>query len=354
MGCSQSKESVLLGLKDEIQLLQKKKSQIILEVDGLKDSNKFYSMSEEEKAITLRKLSTELANLKIESERLENLGSQVSGLSSKIQDFDSDLADKSEQVKILTETCEKRKNEYLAQLEENNKINNETSDLSFEHSKKSKHAHKYSFAHQENENLQEKIKDLEDSLKRLQETEDLIAENERKIVESEERISELRPLIQEQNEKHSALLKIQNEIQTLRHVLISASLSSNERKFKSELQTTLSICHHKSEKMHQKLESLNSINIDDLKSQKETQTLILQTLKSDLKNMMTQANQDFIELCKLESKKNSIESHSNIKVNDLETAYQLACRKIQKKENEKISLEKELKEYQEILKELDF
>ena len=354
MGCSQSSQSVILSLTDEIKILHQKKSQIILELDALKEQNKFFSMTEEEKNMTKRRLSSDLITLQSEYERLENLNSQISGLSSKIEHLDADLKIKSELAETLSDTCEKAKNRYLQIVEVNNKIINESSDLSFEHTKKSKHAHSYSFAQQENNNLQEKISDLEENLKKLQAAEDLIAENELKIRETEEKIVDTRPLIQAQNEKHAFLLKIQNEIQALKHVLTSVSLTSSEKKFESQLLTTLSMCSSKSKKLSERLESLNSINLEDLKSQKETQTLIRQTLKSDLKSSINQANQLFIELCQLQSKKTSFQLDSTKKVTELEDAYQQACRKIQKKESQKVNLEKELKEYQDILKELDF
>lgn len=354
MGCSQSSQSVILSLTDEIKSLHQKKSQIILELDALKEQNKFFSMTEEEKNMTTRRLSSDLVTLQSEYERLANLNSQFSGLSSKIELLEAEIKVKSEHADTLSDTCEKTKNKYLQIVEENNKIINESSDLSFEHTKKSKHAYSYSFAQQENNNLQEKIRDLEDNLKKLQETEDLIAENELKIRETEEKIVNIKPLIQVQNEKHAFLLKIQNEIQALKHVITSVSLTSSEKKFQSQLLSTLSQCRSKSQKLSEKLEILNSFNLEELKSQKETQTLIRQTLKADLQNSITQANQLFIEICKLQSKKDSFRLYSTKKVSELEDAYNQACRKIQKKESQKVNLEKELKEYLDILKDLDF
>lgn len=350
MGCSQSKESIALGLRDEIKALQQKKSQTLLELDSLKDSLKFFSMTEEEKVYSVRRLTQESEALQVEFNRIQTLTSQIEELSGKVQYLECEVKEKSQLFEQLEATCEKKKQDYLRIVEESNQIMSESTDLSFEHSRKSKNVQSISSAKKENERLQEDIARLQESLKKLEETEEKIQINKEKIDELEQMIKDIEPLIAVQNERHQYLLELENEIKEKRKVLERNLLTRDEKQYHSELLNALKGFQRKNEKADDILEQLNNFNIEELKTHKETHMLIRQTLKSEIKSLQSPT----LEVCKLESKKSSLQLHSIQKTSDLEGNYQDICNKIQRKELEKSTLERQLKEYQEIIKDLEF
>jgi chromosome segregation ATPase len=354
MGCSQSKEAAILGLKEEIIILQRKKSSALLELDSLKVPLTFYAMTEEEKNYTLKIMTQENENLQKEHERLKNLSSQIEDLSKKIEHLDWDINEKKKLFDQLEITCERKKTEYLKIVEECSQAMHESTDLSFEHSQKSKSLQSMSSARIENENLQEKLEMLQESLTRLEETESKISENHLKISELESKIQSLEPLIKTQNDDHSHLLSLSSEIKEKTNTLSKTILSKDEQQYQSELYSSLSLLQKKHLKVDYLLNQLNTFNIDDLKSSKDSQMLVRQTLKSELKSLITPSNATFFEVCKHESKKSSLQLYSLQKTSELESNYSLICNKIQRKESEKASLERQLKEYQDILKDLEF
>ncbi|OMJ80485.1 hypothetical protein SteCoe_19234 [Stentor coeruleus] len=77
------------------------------------------------------------------------------------------------------------------------------------------------------------------------------------------------------------------------------------------------------------------------------------TLKQDLKDHMPDGSKKIVKKNKLESRKSRLNVDINRKTVNFDSIYEKVCIKLQKKQTEKINLEAQLIEFQEIIQEIE-
>ena len=353
MGCSQDKETVGLGLKDEIKRLQEQKSKLIIEKDELKKPSAYYSSSEADLILMIRKLTNECSTLNEKISSLEEISTkkndiiaQTDAIKAEILESEADL------ISSLTILAEKRQ-ECLLCTEQLNKILKEKTKIALESMKNNEHLKGLHTATQENIFLDNKISELQEKLKIITDINFKIYENQQEIIFIEESIARITPLIEQQNQNHKYLLDLDGEISSLQAKANLLDITESEINYLNQLIIQYEDMQKKIFLVNETLDKSENYNFEERRSERDSYLLIKNTLKRDLRDGNPGIEQQVITLAKLENKKLKLESILNRKIKNYDVEYETLCFKLQKKQAQKVSLETQLKEFKEIAAEID-
>lgn len=352
MGCNQSREVAISGLKDQIKHLHEQKSKLLIEKDKLKPVAALYSLSEEELALQNRLLSAECTKMTEELARLEGLKEKKSKIQARIEELTTETLKNEGFLISSLNTLSEKKQEYLKTTEDVNKTLQATAKLSAEYSKNAEILKEFSVASSESALLDQQISDLTDKLALASETLRKTSANEEEIRFLESEIEKITPLIESQNKSHEYLLELDSDIQILQSGIKALEIADLEKNYFTQIKAQFEDVQLKIADINLKLEELSNYDFNKKKEEKETHIFIKNTLKKELKESSRNDRED-IKLMKLENKKLKLESVLNRKIKNYDVEYESLCFKLQKKQAQKVSLETQLKEFQEIAGELE-
>ncbi|OMJ87346.1 hypothetical protein SteCoe_10941 [Stentor coeruleus] len=353
MGCCGSKQAASYETGSEIRRLEEEKSKLLMEQDSLKEAETLYSQSEEEVAFMCKRLTTSLINLQNEETRLESLASLASEITKRIQDLDEKIQQSESEYHMLQNVITNKKQELLEKTEELSHILHESSSFSIEFNRKTEEINELSLAASEVGHLEEKIQGLKEKINHLIEANNKVDRNSIEIQCLEDEIEDLKPKIEQQNSKHQILLSLDDEINYLQAQLKLSEMSSSEIKYFKDIQKTRNDLDDKVKGLDLRLEEINQFDIDELMKTKESLLVVKMTLKQDLKDQMPDGSKKVMKKNKLESRRSKLSVDLNRKTVSFDSIYEKVCMKLQKKQAEKISLEAQLKEFQDIIQEIE-
>ena len=122
MGCSQNKETLIVGLKDEIKKLQDLISKILKEKDKIENDIKFYSQSDEDLDFQNKKLTSSYTNLEKEYARLLELREQESSISKRVSGLEIEKTKNESEFNDLKQEPSQKQQQLLKISDEINSI----------------------------------------------------------------------------------------------------------------------------------------------------------------------------------------------------------------------------------------
>lgn len=353
MGCCGSKQAAGHEIESEIRRLEENKSKLLMEQDSLKEAEALYGQSEEEVAFMCKRLTTSLINLQNEETRLESLSSLANEITKRIQDLDEHIQQSESEYQMLQSTITNKKQELLDKTEELSHILHETSSFSIEFHRTTEEINTLNLAESEVGHLEDKIQGLKEKISILTEANNKVDRNSIEIQCLEDEIEDLKPKIEQQNSKHQILLALDDEINYLQAQLKLSELSASETKYFKDMEKTRNDLEAKVKGLDLRLEEINQFDVDELMRTKESLLMVKMTLKQDLKDQIPGGSKKIMKKNKLESKRSRLSVDLNRKTVNFDSIYEKVCMKLQKKQAEKISLEAQLKEFQDIIQEIE-
>ena len=353
MGCTQNKETIVFGLKDEIKRLQEQKSKLIIEKDELKKPSAYFSSSEADLSIMIRKLTKECSTLHDEIFRLEEIQAEKAIIIENADAIKEKIVESETILNSSLVILDEKRQECLIRTEQLNKILEYKTSIASVSMKTNESLIELHTAAQESTFLNEKIAELQEKIKTITDINFKIYENQQEINLIEKDIARLTPLIEHQNINHKYLLDIDSEISSLQAKEKFLAITESERNYLNQLTIQYEDMEKRVGVVNEALDKLEIYNFDEKRSERESHLLIKNTLKSDLRDENPENQKEAISLAKLENKRLKLESILNRKIKNYDVEYETLCFKLQKKQAQKISLETQLREFKEIAAEID-
>jgi hypothetical protein len=353
MGCCSSKSAAIQGLKDEIKALQEQKSRLLIEKDSLKESISIYSLSNEEIAFMLRRLTNDCQELESELERLDTVHQQSVDLTNHINTLDSTIANSEKDYKNLQHLLAQQKELSLAKTEELNELLKEASVCSFEVKSKSKEFQDLRLAVQENNFLEEKKRLLKEKIEVFQDVNEKVNKNSVEIFKLERKIKEITPQIDSQNKLHKELMEVDEEIAKLREDERKLKISESEERYYKEIYGKIEKMREKCENIDKEWREIDAISVEMISEEMENYALMIDGLIQEIDNATNEENDEFVKMSKMSQKKTKILKTYNQRAIEFEKEYERVSAKLQKKQAAKVLLEMQLKEFKTITKDIN-